>query len=53
MTTLLTDDEIKALQDIVRDFLNLAPPSMTEPYKPQDYDEWRILRKDARVALDK
>ena len=38
--------------DILEGFGNLRPISMTEPYPPSDYDEWRILRKDvAHVSV--
>lgn len=39
-------------RECLEGFSTLRPVSMTEPYPASDYDEWRILRKDAyHVAL--
>lgn len=45
------DDRLRAMRELLADFLESRPPSMTIPYPPQDYDIWRILRKDASVLL--
>ena len=42
---------VQGLTDALRGFVDVRPPSMEHPYAPTDYDEWRILRKDARAAL--
>ena len=42
---------VAEVMDYLAAFLRISPPSMTVPYPPGDYDEWRIIRKSGSYAI--